>query len=395
MSFGLDGNNLCAILNRYGLRLRQPDAGSVSEAARQVLQLAEEPQLLEAFTVAVARYGTLAPQLADNLVPRVMANYPSGVTPPSNLIKLLDKWLTFSQAAAVTQPPATINPLDPQFSHALQARVEGRGDEAEKIVRRIVKNRPINLPAWSLLAEILLNRGEVQEVNDNIFPAMRAIAGGVSNQLVEMIHGCLHMRADPPRYDAARVCFKQALELNPSLAVASEQLLQADACLGDASYIEADALAVVKHNPTHASANALLGGLRLVQKRLGEAEFCLRASLECRPSAGAHNDLSELFRQQKRWVEAEQQARLAIRLSPGSYQAWDSLVDVLADSGRTDEASVAFQCALALRNPSDEHAVVSPIRLSMNQDRKMDGYQHIQLDEMRLSKVQKSVQSTF
>lgn len=387
MSLGLDGNNLCAILNRYGLRMRRPDAGPVSEAACQVVRLAEEPRLVEKFAVTVARYGTLAPQLADNLVPRAMANYPSGVTPIPNLIKLLDKWLTFSQAASVTQPPATIIPSDPQFGHALQARVEGRGDETEKNVRRIVKNRPSNLSAWSLLAEILLNRGEVKEVNDNIFPAMRAIAGGVTNQLVEMIQGCLHMRADPPRYDAARVCFKHVLLLNPDFDVASERLLQADVCLGNAAYIEADALAVVTHNPTHASANALLGGVRLGQRRWGEAESCLRASLERRPSAAAHNDLSELFRQQKKWGEAEQQARLAIRLAPGFCQAWDSLVAALADSGRTEEANVAFQCALALHNPSDEHAAVSPIHPRMNHDRKKDGHQHIQLDERPLSKV--------
>ena len=396
MSLTLEEKNLSAILNRYGLRLRQPVAGPVSEAVRQILQLVEKPQFFEEFDVAVARSGTLVPQLADKLVPRVMANYPSGETPPSNLIKLLDKWLTFSCATPVTTPlTRTMFDVHHQLSQALQARVEGRNDEAEAIVRRIVRVRTSNLPAWSLLAEILLDRGEVNEVRDNIFPAMRALAGGVTNSLVEMTQGCLCMRAEPPRYDEARVCFERALALDPSLAIACDQLLQADVCLGTASFIEADAKTIIKRNPTHAAATALLGNLSLGQKRLGEAESYLRTSLACQPSAGAHNDLSELFCQQNNWAEAEQQARLAIRLEPGFYQAWGSLGKVLMDRGRLDEAYAALRCALVLRNSAYDQGGVSQFRLRLNQDRSEVVNQLFTLVEKRLLNVPEPVREVF
>jgi len=122
--------------------------------------------------------------------------------------------------------------------------------------------------------------------------------------------------------------------------------LRANALLGNADYLESDVQVILKYQPAHVAANAILGSRRLSQKRYAESEKFLLQSVKSQPTAGALNDLATLLSLTGNYREAEKQARLAIRLKPNFYQAWDTLGNILLESGRTSDASEALRCAL-------------------------------------------------
>jgi tetratricopeptide (TPR) repeat protein len=355
----LDENNLCSSLNRDGLHLRSKIPGASHEFIKHAVELASQPGFFEAFDVAVARYGSLSIQEADALLPSILKENSLGAKPPANMIRLVEKWLGASRTIPQTKSAtlakaacaATALMPDAMLSQAIALWLDGKSAKAEKLLRLIVGNRPNNLSAWALLAEVLMTRDQLKDVNDVVLPAMRAICAKSENAdrtLVEMAQGCLLMRTVPPNPAAARVCFERAVTINPNLTAASDQLLRVDRLLGNASQLETDALKIVASNPVHPAANAILGSLMLGQKRTVEAEGFLRQSITTQPTAGTLNDLAELLRQQNKLTEAEHQARLAIRLAPDFYQAWDTLGNILIETGRLEEAHGALQCALTL-----------------------------------------------
>ncbi len=354
----LDGDNLCSALNLDSLRFRSKIPGASKEFINHALAISSQPGFFETFDVTVSHYGMLSIQEADVLLPAVLQEYSLGAKLPANMIHLLEKWL----GASRTTPQSTHTPIakavrsatgltpDDMLSQALALWLDGQHIKAEKLLRLIVGNRPNTLSAWALLAEVLMTRGQLNEVNGVVLPAMRAIFAKTEKAdgtLVEMTQGCLLMRTGPANPTAARACFERALSINPKLTTACDQLLRADRLLGNAAHLENDALKIVADNPDHSDANAILGSLRLGQKRYAEAEKFLRQSIKLQPTAGTLNDLAELLRQQNKLAEAEQQARLAIRLVPGFYQAWDTLSNILIDEERLDEAYGPLRCAFA------------------------------------------------
>jgi tetratricopeptide (TPR) repeat protein len=262
-------------------------------------------------------------------------------------------------------PATTSSPADSRIAQAIAMRLKGKSAAAERMLRLVVKDKPGNLSAWSLLAEILLNSGELGEVERTVLPAMRLACAQGDATLADMTEGCLRMHPKALRLKEARACFLRALSKAPSLSAASELLLRTDQLAGDAAQLEEDALLIVKESPGHATANALLGSLRLSQRRYADAEKHLRLSLACDPAAGALNDLAELLRQQGKLAEAEQQARLAIRLAPDLHQAWDTLGGILLDAGRTEEAMGPLRCAIAFGPTGDvrPHLTLTRVRI--------------------------------
>jgi tetratricopeptide (TPR) repeat protein len=354
----LEGGNLCSELNREGLRLRSRVPGAAQAFIKRAATLSSDPGFFETFDANVARYGMLSNQEPDALLPAIMRDCEMGSKPPANTIRLLEKWLEAtrslppgnSPSIAKASRPADTAP-DAMLSQALAMWLDGQTEKAEKRLWLIVRNRPNNLSAWALLAEVLMSRDRVKEVNEVVLPAMHAVLAKTENAdgtLVEMTQGCLLMRTVPSNPAAARACFERALTIKPTLTSACDQLLRVDRILGNAADLEKDALRILAGNPDHSDANAIMGSLRLGQKRMAEAEKFLRQSIKTQPTACALNDLAELLRQQNKLPEAEQKARLAIRLAPVFYPAWDTLGNILVESGRLDEAYGPLRCALAL-----------------------------------------------
>ena len=373
----MDKDNLCSDLNLDGMRLRSRSPAASQQFVQHALALASKPEFFETFDATVERYGMLSVQEADVLLPSILQDDSLGVKLPANMILLVEKWLGASrtlpqiknESLVKAAPSATDQTPDPMLSQALALWLCGRDVKAEKLLRLIVGNRPNTLSAWALLAEVLMARDQLKEVNEVILPAMVAIRAKTENAdgtLVEMTRGCLLMRTAPPNPAAARVCFERALAINPKLTAASDQLLRVDRLLGNAAHLEADSLRIVAVLPEHADANAILGSLRLGQKKTAEAEAFLRQSIKTQPTAGTLNDLAELLRQQSKYTEAEQQARLAIRFAPDFYPAWDTLGNILTEAGKLVEAHGPLRCALAL-SANDPRLYLSLVRLHMKE----------------------------
>ena len=279
---------------------------------------------------------------------------------------------------------------DAKLSQAIAVMLDGQTDKAEKLLRLIVKNQTKHLSAWSLLAEVLMNRGENKEVQDVILPAMKAAVGHGDSTLVEMTEGCLLARTKPSHPTEARACFERVFLKSPTLPAACEQLLHIDKLIGNAAQLESDALKITAKNPYHAEANAILGSIRLSQKRYADAESFLRQSIKSQPTPGALNDLAELLRRQHKTGEAEQQARLAIRIAPDFYQAWDTLGNILLEVGRLGEAYGPLRCALAL-GPDDPRLYLTLTRLRIKDGHPQEASKILDISKTLLSKATPSV----
>ena len=396
-SIRLDGQNLCSSLNRYGLRLRNKNLGSPEEVAAHIATLTTQPGFFDTFNITVARCGMLSLQEADTILPAIMLDYRLESKPPENMLRLLDKWLGMSRqipqntTPAIAPPPrsADVSP-DAKLSQAIAVMLDGQTDKAEKLLRLIVKNQTKHLSAWSLLAEVLMNRGENKEVQDVILPAMKAAVGHGDSTLVEMTEGCLLARTKPSHPTEARACFERVFLKSPTLPAACEQLLHIDKLIGNAAQLESDALKITAKNPYHAEANAILGSIRLSQKRYADAESFLRQSIKSQPTPGALNDLAELLRRQHKTGEAEQQARLAIRIAPDFYQAWDTLGNILLEVGRLGEAYGPLRCALAL-GPDDPRLYLTLTRLRIKDGHPQEASKILDISKTLLSKATPSV----
>lgn len=390
----LDGGNVCALLNRCGVRASSDGGKLDDEGVAELHALAEQLALPGAFDAAIANSGVLAPRPVDALLPALIARSPSLATPDADLCGLFAKWLGCIRAADKSEPagasataPATAAAeAAPQLTLAVAMLLEGRETRAENQLRLLLRSQPKNLSAWSLLAEILLNRGETLEVRETVLPAMRKACANDDTTLADMAEGCLCMRESPPDTAQARACFLRAWQQSPNLSVAGEQLLRASMRSGSVANLEADAQAILDQDADHVAANAILGGIRLSQKRYGEAQRFLASSIRSLPTPGARNDLADLLRQTGHRSEAEREARLAIRMKPDFYQAWDTLGNILLEDNRTDEADQVQHCAL-LWGPSDARVLLTLSRIHLKQGLPQEARKYLDLSRPLLEQT--------
>ncbi len=359
-----DGSNLPADLNRLVLELRRAPPVSRPPLVRQLETLATRPAFAETFAAQLVRYGGLAPQKPDTFLPALLqACSAPGDAPPAWALLLANRWLRpaeqppalpalIAQTAPAALTPGSAEPADPKLAQALQEILQGNDQQAEKFLRLLVMRKPEHLSAWALLAELLTRKSQFREVGERVIPAMQAAANGTNSVLLELVRGNYLARPGSPDRVEARDCFTRAIDLQPALSQAHDALLNIDLQLGDAPALERHALAALASLPDHAKANALLGGLRLAQKRLDEAESLLRRSLKTQHSPGALNDLAELLRQRNDLAAAERFARQAVNRAPDFPQAWSTLGEILHQKGETPAAISALFCAVSLQAPT-------------------------------------------
>lgn len=386
---GIDPDNLSASFNQYGLLLRYASLGSSAEQARLIQCINERTSRGFMFKRCVTLYGSLHSQPADLLEHNALAaQHP-----------LLIQWVAYCQSLAAAELCPSLLTGAARDSDAALAKVvlalrAGDKVDAETRLRSILKADPMNLSGWSILTDLLLNSGRTNEIAVVVLPAMRAAAGEKGHELVDIAEGLLSLHQAPPRYRDARTFFKRALAHHPDLKEAQDQLLQTDCSLGDTECIETDAGEILKTDANNSAANAILGGLRLSQKRYSESEKHLRRSVATFPSAGALNDLAELQRVTNKLADAEKSARNALKLNPNFYQAWDTLGNVLAGQNRLNEAHAAMRCALSICS-SDPRLYINLARLNLRLNRINDARQVLALAAPMVAKGMPSVGKEF
>ena len=236
---------------------------------------------------------------------------------------------------------------------------------AESILRLVTSRQPERLPAWSMLAEVLFQRGQTNLVEQDVLPAMHRASGTNDHVLVKLVQARLLRSRQPVDFAAVRTLLRQALEQYPDLAAVRDDLLRVDFQSGDAAAIETDAVAALARKPDDAFYNYLLANVRFDAGDMQRAEQGFRHSLASHATVAARTKLAEILRQRRCFAEAEQEARLAVRDGAGFSESWRTLGCILFDEGRVNEAGEALDQALSLHGTDPRiHLVLARVRVA-------------------------------
>ncbi len=222
--------------------------------------------------------------------------------------------------------------------------------------------QPNNLQAWGMLAVVLLQLGELKEVEQNVLPKMEGIAGSPDQYFIQIVRAQLAMTRGKDYYRLAREAFIRASILRPDVTRLNDIILQLDIALADQPRAEQHARQVLRVNRKHALANYVMGSLRLQTGQYGEAEDFLRRSVDSEPLPAALNDLAETLRRIRKYNDAEKFAREATVKAPDLYVAWETLASILMEESHLDEAEAALKQA-SQKSQDDMRVQVSMARL--------------------------------
>jgi len=117
----------------------------------------------------------------------------------------------------------------------------------------------------------------------------------------------------------------------------SNALLMLDIASGDSKALEADAISALIFDRSDPGANAALGGLRLDEGRVVDAERYLEKGVKG-GGASAYRDLARLRVMQDRFAEAEKLAREAVAKGPDDATMYEPLLAALVEQRKLDEA---------------------------------------------------------
>ncbi|CAO3378017.1 O-linked N-acetylglucosamine transferase, SPINDLY family protein [Azospirillum argentinense] len=229
----------------------------------------------------------------------------------------------------------------PSLSDALALHNDGRGDEAERAYRDILKREPRNPDAWHLLGVLQSERGDPQSGIASIRTALSI------RDAVEYHLNLGSALLDAGRADEARDALMAALRLGPDRADVHFRLgnlfrQQRRPNESVAAYRQAIAL-----RPGFVEALNNLGSLFL---EVGQADAALAAfteAIQAAPSnAESHCNLGHALDLQDRLGEAAAAQRVALAFRPDFALAWSNLGNVLKAQGHLDQAMTAYRSAL-------------------------------------------------
>jgi len=286
----LNERNLLAVFNLYGLRLRNPALGDTLEQESQIKTAARQIGKRFLFESNLESYGTLIIQPQS-----LLEQLSSTVSIP-----LVVQWMAYCESHdAQGFPLGTANSNTPAATEAredqaLQTSPAENSGASESQLRTHLRTHPNDLSGWATLAEILMAGKNSNDVATFVLPAMRRAAGENGSDLLDLVEGNLALSQS--RYRDAQTFFKRALSLCPDSKKNQQLLLLSDRLLNNINASENDATKILEADPNNHAANALLGNIRMSQKRYEEAEKYLRKSLALNPTPEAFNDLAELLR---------------------------------------------------------------------------------------------------
>lgn len=259
-------------------------------------------------------------------------------------------------------------PADLVWHEAAILTLGGKLDAARAMLNAALPGDPANIRMWGLLAEILIKLDEYSELENRVFPAVRSASSKRPHYLLYMVRGYIYKHNGPREYSAARTAFLHALELNPNLTEAQEEVLLLDDALDVPAFNEQDAKDVLRRDPEHPFANYLLGMARLHRGELDKAQDLFLRSLEKEKdhNAPAYAGLGAVLLAKNDFVSAEKLLRRAIEIDNTRSFAHHTLAKVLLAQGRPDEAMKELKPVLQAR-PEDLDARLTFIRIRMKE----------------------------
>jgi tetratricopeptide (TPR) repeat protein len=219
----------------------------------------------------------------------------------------------------------------------------GSLDKARIALQELVEVKPDFAPAWAMLADVLLQQGDRQALDECERSLERLKTQDV---LVAVVRAKVALaRSD---LSAARRFLAQALELNSASVPVLEMMLQLDIEDVQPEMAQRHVGMLLTVDPENALGNLILASLQIRRGEYLLAENSLRRSLATRRSFEALNDLAWVLQARGNLAEAETCAREALALTSVSHSPWDTLGVILMKAGRLDESGKALQRAATL-----------------------------------------------
>ncbi|ALJ37103.1 tetratricopeptide repeat protein [Azospirillum brasilense] len=232
----------------------------------------------------------------------------------------------------------------PSLTDALTLHNDGRGDEAERAYRQILKREPRNPDAWHLLGVLLSERGD----HDGGIASIRTALS--IRDALEYHLNLSSSLLDAGRTDEALDALMSALRLGPDRADIHFRLgnlfrQQRRPNESVAAYRQAIAL-----QPGFVEALNNLGSLFLEVGQTDAAIAAFTDAIQAAPSnAESHGNLGYALDLQDRLGEAAAAYRVALTFRPDFALAWSNLGNTLKGQGHLDQAMAAYRSALTHR----------------------------------------------
>ena len=252
----------------------------------------------------------------------------------------------------------------PDIDQAVALHQQGRLDEAERIYRRLLADRPQDAQVTQLLGLAAYQRGNLKEAAELIEAAIRARPeeADFHNNLGEVYRGL-------GRPAEAAACYGRALELAPTYTHAHNNLGLARKALGDRPAARLAFQAALRIEPDYAEAWTNLGVLEQELGNSPEAILSFERAVTAQPGfALAQTLLGEALRQRGLRADALRALQTAVRLAPDSLDACYFLGLALLEDQQLEAAAKQFSRVVALRpNFSEAHNALGACVLDLGQ----------------------------
>jgi len=232
------------------------------------------------------------------------------------------------------------------FDTALLHMMRNDLGAARLSLQKVTDLQPKSMPAWSLLAGVLLQQHDqaqneqekkktLDELETIILPRMQQIADSPRDYHMQLTRALVLMRKGKDFLKEARDALIVASATRPDVAEVGNMILELDIQLVDPPSAEKHARQILRLNRRNKLANYVMGSIRIERQDYATAETFLRLSVaDEKPMASAQNDLAEVLRRLKKYAEAEKVARDAVKNDPNLYVAWETLASVLLDQNK-------------------------------------------------------------
>jgi serine/threonine-protein kinase len=226
----------------------------------------------------------------------------------------------------------------------------GRANQAEEILRELIRQHPDNPRYWAELGYALAEQGRLAEAE-----AATRTAIQIQPDYADAHNNLGNILILQRKYAEAEAAYRQAIALKHDDAGAYCNL---GVVLNKRRrHVEAEAAArkAVGFSPTSAVAYNTLGVALRWQEKYPAAEAAFLKAIALQPDlAGAYANLGSVLVELNKFAEAEAALRKAVALQPKIAEAYTDLGRSLASQQKHDQAEAAFNTAIAIQPDSGE-----------------------------------------